>query len=100
MLRINSLDALKKWNDNPTEEKPIVLDWFLNWFFEDLLMKDKYTEALEATEVLVKFTEICESLNTEEAVNICLSNFKYYSGYGLTKWGENFSKFRKEYWKK
>jgi hypothetical protein len=31
--RITSLEKLKQWNDSPTEEKPIVLEWFMDWFF-------------------------------------------------------------------
>ncbi len=47
MIRIQNLDDLKKWNSNPTEEKPIVLEWFMDWFFEELIFKIKLQKQLK-----------------------------------------------------
>lgn len=98
MLYIRSLEDLKKWNQEPTTEKPVVLEWFLLWFFESLLMYNKFEEALDAAHTIVKFTEVCENMTQPQAIDRCLSNFIYFSGYGPAKWGENFSIFRKKYW--
>jgi len=83
---IRSLNALKRWNKNPTEKAPIVLEWFLEWFFEKLLDKDKIKEAIEARETLIEFTMICEKIAKEEATQRVDGNFFYFSGYSTTRW--------------
>ena len=99
MLYIRSLEDLKKWNNNPTPEKPVVLEWFLLWFFESLLMHNKFEEALDATHTIVKFTEVCEDMTQPQAIDRCLSNFRYFSGYGGSKWCKKFDIFKEKYWK-
>ena len=96
MIRIQNLDDLKKWISNPTEEKPIVLEWFMDWFFEELIFKNKITEAVEAYNVMIEFTQICEKMNYEDAVQRNLTNLNYWVGYGSTRWYKNYQKFLKQ----
>ena len=83
--RITSLDELKDWNVNPSG-KPIVLEWFMDWFFEELLCKGDTETALEARDVLIEFTVICEGLTKNEATERVDGNFDYYSRYSITMW--------------
>lgn len=96
MLRIRNLKDLKKWNSNPTEEKPIVMEWFYNWFFEDVLMKDKLDLAVDAFHTAVEFTEKCEKLSHTDALSRMRSNLNYYSGYGGNTWKPGYLKFLKK----
>jgi len=88
-IRIKSLEELKAWNENPTTEAPIVLEWFMDWFFDELLEKSKREEAMYAREALIEFTVICEKMTREAATKRVDSNFNYYSGRGYTlEWVE------------
>lgn len=84
--RITSLDELKAWNVNPTIEKPVVLEWFMDWFFEELLGKGDTEIALEARNVLIEFVMICEGLTDSEATERVDKNFDYYSKYSVARW--------------
>lgn len=92
---ITTLDQLKDWNKNPTVEKPIVLEWFLDWFFEELLDKGKENEAIEARNVMIEFTEKCENMTKTEAIERVDRNFDYYSGYSITRWVPQWDKLKK-----
>ena len=85
-LRIRGFLALKRWNKNPTKEKPILLEWFLDWFFEELLDKGNTEKAIEARETLIEFAIICEGITKEKAIERIDTNFDYYSGYSITRW--------------
>ncbi len=93
MIKIKSLQELKNWNNKPTEEKPVLMEWFLDWFFEELLEKDDFEKAKEAREEFIKFTEICEDMNKTEAINRVDGNLQYYSGYSITKWQPKLAQF-------
>jgi len=86
MIRITSLEQLKQWNSHPTEEKPIVLEWFLDWFFEELLDMGKTEEAIEARNVMIEFSMLCEGMSREEATSRVDSNFDHYAGHSVTRW--------------
>lgn len=91
-LRIKSLKELKNWNKNPTKEPPVVYEWFLDWFFKDVLMKDKIELAKDAHETHILFCMICEGLTREEANKRVNSNIGYYSGYS-SEWGRKLNKY-------
>jgi hypothetical protein len=80
-LRIKCFNALKHWNNNPTEEKPIVLEWFMDWFFIEVLEKEKMALAVEAREEMIKFTMICEKMERDQAIERTDTNLDYYSNY-------------------
>lgn len=80
-VRINNLADLKKWNENPTKELPIVYEWFLDWFFDEVLMNDKKELAKDAHETHIRFIMICNNFSREQAVERADVNVGYYSGY-------------------
>lgn len=82
-MEITTLHDLKKWNDNPTEEKPFVIEWFFPWFFE-LLEKDMFKEARDAYFTMVRFTKICEKLNVEDSFDRMNVNLGWYADRGHT----------------
>lgn len=85
-MKITSLDELKAWNKNPTEEKPIMLEWFLDWFFEELISKDDTVAAAEAYNAYVEFAILCEDLTSEEAIERVENNLTHYAGHSITVW--------------
>lgn len=91
-LRIKSLKALKEWNANPTKELPIVYEWFLDWFFKDVLMKDKVKLAKDAHETHIQFCMICENFTREKAIERVNNNIGYYAGYS-GKWVSKLDKY-------
>lgn len=90
-LKIKDLNSLKEWNKNPTVKKPIVLEWFMDWFFDDVLMKDKKELALDAYNTMIEFTMICEKMSKEQAIDRVHINLGYYSGYS-SKWSKKLKK--------
>lgn len=95
LVRIKSLSGLKKWNKSPTEEKPIVMDWFYDWFFEKVLMKDNFEKAKDAFYTMVEFTEKCEKMSHKDSLDRVKSNLVYYSGYGWSTWRPKYIEFLK-----
>jgi len=85
-MKITSLQQLKDWNRNPTAEAPTVLEWFLDWFFEELVMKNRVGEAKDARQTMIEFTMKCEKMNEQEAIQRVDSNFLHYADYGFTTW--------------
>lgn len=81
--RIKSLKELKEWNANPTKELPIVYDWFMDWFFKDVLMKDKFKLAKDAHETHIEFCMICNNFTREQAIERVNRNIDYYSRYSV-----------------
>lgn len=90
-LRIKSLKQLKEWNRNPTKELPIVYDWFMSWFFRDVLMKNKIELAKDAHETHINFCMICENFTRDQAIERVNKNIGYYSGYS-SEWGSKLNK--------
>lgn len=82
--RISSLSELEAWTPDG-RPKPIVLEWFLPWFFDGLLMKDKLDEAWMAVRALTEFAVRCEGLTQQKARDRVWGNLDYYSGYS-TRW--------------
>lgn len=80
-MRITNLKQLKGWNQNPTEELPILYEWFLDWFFKDVLMKDKFELAKDAHEEHIKFAMICNKFTRQQAIERVNGNVGYYAGY-------------------
>lgn len=95
-IKITSLYQLKKWNKNPTKKLPIILDWFMPYFFEKLLTKEKFELAKDAFDTMVRTTEICEKFTTEEAHRRTFFNLCYYCGYSAA-WFISLEKFFKMY---
>jgi hypothetical protein len=91
-LRINSLKELKEWNANPTKELPIVYDWFLPWFFKEVLMKDKIKLIKDAHETHIRFCMICNNFTIEQAIQRININLGYYAGYSKA-WYEKLDKY-------
>jgi len=90
--RIKSLKELKEWNANPTKELPIVYEWFMDWFFKDVLMKDKFKLAKDAHETHVEFCMICNNFTREQAIERVNRNIDYYSSYSV-KWENKLDKY-------
>ena len=84
--RITTFERLKEWNENPTEELPIVYEWFLDWFFEQLV-EGNIDLVREANEVHIKFCMICNNFNRSQAIERVNTNMNYYAGYSQ-KWRE------------
>lgn len=93
-FRIKGLMALKRWNRNPTKEIPVVLEWFLDYFFDQFLMKGRIEKALEAREALIEFCTICEKMNRYEATVRTDNNFGSYSDRGCTTWRLKWEDFK------
>ena len=85
-MQITSLDQLKAWNKNPTKKAPVVLEWFMDWFFEELLDKEKTSEAVEARIVMIEFTRICEKMSWREAADRVDGNFDYWADRASLAW--------------
>lgn len=85
--RIRSLQELKDWNlqyavgstyrkEHNESKYPILLEWFLDWFFEEALL-DIHT-AGDAFKEYVIFAFICTDLDFDCALGRCLSNLNYW----------------------
>ena len=86
-MKITSLSELKNWNSQykygstythepDTSKHPILLEWFMDWFFEEALLDIKI--AKEAFEEFVIFTMICECMAKDTALGRCLYNLNYW----------------------
>lgn len=94
--KIKSLEELKHWNLNPTKVLPIVLEWFLDYFFEDLLMNGLQETAKDAYDEMVKFTMICENFNEFQAIHRTINNLEYWADHG-TPWRFKLEEFYKKF---
>lgn len=103
-LRIKTIKELESWNNENLfksikirdNEKPIVLEWFLDWFFDEALIKDLKL-AKRGFDALVEFTVICESLDRDLAVGRVLSNLNYWFNRASKTCYKQFSKFKQIY---
>lgn len=77
-MKITSLEQLKKWNRDFTDEKPILLEWFLDWFFDDCLKNYNYKFCSEAYDEFLVFTQICEGIGRKHAIERVNSNLIYW----------------------
>ena len=91
-FRIKSFEELKNWNNNPTIELPIVYEWFMGWFFKDVLMKDNIDLAKEAHEAHIHFCMICERFTREDAIERVNRNIGYYAGYSAN-WADKLAAY-------
>lgn len=80
---IKSLEKLKEFNKTyegisglPDYRQPILLEWFLDWFFDEAL-KDKKL-AVEAVKELITFTKICEGMDDIRAYHRSIANLNYW----------------------
>lgn len=102
-MKITSLKQLKEWNSKykygsayvyepDVSKHPILLEWFMDWFFEKALLNMKV--AKESFEEFVIFTMICELMTKEAALDRCLHNLNYW--YTRTAYyNSRFKQFRK-----
>lgn len=102
-MKITSLKQLKEWNSKykygsayvyepDVSKHPILLEWFMDWFFEEALLDMKV--AKEAFEEFVIFTIICESMTKEAALDRCLHNLNYWY-IRAAYYNSRFKQFRK-----
>ncbi len=86
-MKITSLQQLKDWNnqyavgstfrkEHDEAKFPILLEWFLDWFFEEALLDIKV--AGEAFNEYVNFAYICTELSPEASLGRCLHNLNYW----------------------
>lgn len=86
-MKITSLQQLKDWNnqyavgstfrkEHDEAKFPILLEWFLDWFFEEALLDIEI--AREAFREYRNFTYICTDLSQEATLGRCLSNLNYW----------------------
>ena len=76
---IESLDKLKEWNKYPTKEKPIVMDWIMDWFFTDILIRKDFDLFFDVYETYFTFTVIVEKMGKEEALSLINKNLQYWN---------------------
>jgi hypothetical protein len=73
------MNELNDWILHPTKEKPNVMEWFLNWFFKQLIMKNQVERAKKALGTIIIFTIKCEKVSPEEAVDIVMQTLKKFA---------------------
>lgn len=78
MIEITSVEQLHKWNQNPTSENPVLLEWLLNWIFDDCLRIRDFNLYKEAYMEFVKFTQIREKMSKPEAILRVNNNLDYW----------------------
>jgi len=86
MIKITSMAELKNWIDHPTEEKPFVMDWFMKWFFKQLIARDRVEKAKRAMGTIILFTMICEKMEQEEATELVISNLRVFASMESEEW--------------
>jgi len=80
MIKITKLKDLKEWNLNPTEEIPVVWEWYADWIFDKCLAKEDFDKFQDAFNTMVDFTMICEKLNKKDSISRVENNIKYWYG--------------------
>lgn len=78
MIKIKKLKQLKLWNLNPTEEIPVVWEWYADWIFDKCLKKEDFDKFKDAYDTMIEFTMICEKMNRTEAMARVDGNIKYW----------------------
>ncbi len=82
-MKITSIDELRDWNDNnfrppEGEEKVYVLQWWLDWIFDDVLKRKDYNAFKNGMNTFVEFTVIYENKTFHEALMLTFMNLKYW----------------------
>jgi len=80
------MNELNDWIRHPTKEKPNVMEWFLNWFFKQLIMKDRTEKAKKAIGTIIIFTIICEKVSQVEASDIVIQTLKKFAVIKNPEW--------------
>lgn len=86
-MKITSLQQLIDWNNQyfagsgfmkelDESKHPILLEWFLDWFFQEAL--SDISTAKRAFDEFVNFTVICTELSVDTATGRCLYNLNYW----------------------
>lgn len=88
-IRITSLEQLKEWNERYRREDntlsretdetkyPIVLEWFLDWFFFWALLDKEL--AIDAFNSYVSFSYICNPEKDKgHVIEQCINNLNYW----------------------
>lgn len=86
--KITSLEELKAWNN----ERPIVLEWFMEWFM-NLLVEGKFEEADEAYHEIIKFGMKSDGISEAKCRAMMERNFGYYCEKGRP-WEVAFQKWK------
>ena len=83
MIRITSLNQLKNWNNKPTKESPIAMEWLIEYFFELLDTKNNDI-AFDLYNSFIEFTMICEKMNElKDAIYRVQLNIGWYADRGI-----------------
>jgi hypothetical protein len=80
------MKELNDWILHPTKEKPFVMEWFMDWFFKQLIAKDKVEKAKRAIGTVIIFTMICERMSQEQASDLVMNNIKSYATLKNPEW--------------
>lgn len=81
-MRIITLEALQEWNRTheapvPRQDKPVVLEWFLDYFAGLCIEHDKETSRL-AFDTIVEFAEKCENFSRAKALHTVCFNLGWW----------------------
>lgn len=76
-LHINTCEALKNWNDNPTNELVYVAEWFYDHIFE-VIKKNDYKEARQLRNEMIRFTMIYENMDLDQATDLLDKNLIFW----------------------
>ena len=85
-IRITSLEQLQDWCRNPNSKDPIVLEWILDYFLDDLnkpvsFLEKRFDQRKKYIITMfwfVRFTMMCEDLSLENAIQRCFNNLDYW----------------------
>jgi len=86
-IRITSLEQLQDWCRNPNSKNPIVLEWILDYFLDDLnkpvgFFEKRFKQRQQYIRTLfwwVRFTMMCEDLSLEDAVERCFIELDHWT---------------------
>lgn len=62
--------------ETDTKKHPILLEWFLDWFFDEAL--NDLELARKSFNLFVDFTYICTELDQDTSIGRCLGNLNYW----------------------
>lgn len=77
-MKITSLEELKNWNHNPTEEIPVVMEWYMDWIFDEVLEKVDFYLFVDAFDTFVEFTAKAEKITLNKAKKKVIENLCYW----------------------
>ena len=84
MNYIKSLEELQDWTVGDGEA--VVMDWYLDWIFDEVLTKKNYSKFEEAFDAMVQFTERYEKLKRIDAAVMTIQNLKYWEDRANKNW--------------